>query len=274
MTPRLMGRALRLAELGWQVFPLRPGDKRPLPGFTNWEKRATTDPGQIIQWWTEAPYNIGIATGTSGLLVIDCDTSQDTDSPQWCLVGENVQIAGKALPRTLTVATPNGGRHLYFSAKGRSLSNSVGKLGRHIDTRGNGGYVVGPGSVLEAGYYRIVSRRSVAELPDWIADALTQQSFIVPATSLGELRESDVKAILEREVERVRTATPGSRNSALNIAAFVLGKLVGIGKITERDAWKILQAAAHSHIGHHGFTESEMNRTICSGLSAGIRPGS
>jgi Bifunctional DNA primase/polymerase, N-terminal len=78
MTPRLMGRALRLAELGWQVFPLRPGDKRPLPGFTNWEKRATTDPGQIIQWWTEAPYNIGIATGTSGPLVIDCDTSQDT----------------------------------------------------------------------------------------------------------------------------------------------------------------------------------------------------
>ena len=27
------------------------------------------------QWWRAAPYNIGIATGPSGLLVIDCDTA-------------------------------------------------------------------------------------------------------------------------------------------------------------------------------------------------------
>ena len=37
MTMRLMSRALQLAERGWYVFPLRPGDKRPMPGFTKWE---------------------------------------------------------------------------------------------------------------------------------------------------------------------------------------------------------------------------------------------
>ena len=31
MTMRLMSRALQLAERGWYVFPLRPGDKRPVP---------------------------------------------------------------------------------------------------------------------------------------------------------------------------------------------------------------------------------------------------
>jgi Bifunctional DNA primase/polymerase, N-terminal len=47
VTMRLLSRALRLADRGWYVFPLRPGDKRPLPGFTNWQSRATTDPDQI-----------------------------------------------------------------------------------------------------------------------------------------------------------------------------------------------------------------------------------
>jgi Bifunctional DNA primase/polymerase, N-terminal len=273
MTMRLMGRALHLAERGWYVFPLRPGDKRPLPRFTNWEKRATTDREQIIRWWAEAPYNIGIATGPSGLLVIDCDTSRDPASPVWRLVGDDVNIAGNRLPRTFCVVTPSGGRHLYFFAKGRFQSNTVGRLGKHIDTRGVGGYVVGPGSVLGTGYYRIVTRSPVAELPEWIADPLTPHSPTALHASLNQLGDSAVQAILEREVRRVRTATPGSRNSALNIAAFLLGKLAGSGKITERDAWDLLQAAAHSHIGLQGFTGSEINATIHSGLAAGVRQG-
>jgi hypothetical protein len=274
MTLRLMDRALQLARRGWYVFPLRPGDKRPLPRFTKWESRATTDPEQIAEWWAEAPYNIGIATGPSGLLVIDCDTARDGDAPDWRLLLDGVDITGHRLPRTFSVATPSGGRHLYFSAKGRSLSNTVGKLGKHIDTRGVGGYVAGPGSVLRTGYYRIVTPSAVAELPGWLEDALTPQSPTVSIPSSDQLRESDVNATLEREAQRVRTATVGSRNSTLNIAAFLLGKLAGSGKITEREAWNILQTAAHSHIGRHGFTESEMNRTIRSGLAAGIRPDS
>ena len=269
MTMRLLSRALDIAEGGWYVFPLRPGDKRPLPGFTSWETRATRRPEQITHWWTEAPHNIGIATGPSGLLVIDCDASED--SPQWRLVGDDVEIAGKALPRTQTVQTPNGGLHLYFSAGGRSLKSTAGKLGKHIDTRGIGGYVVGPGSRLTSGYYRIVSQSPVAQLPEWIADALTPNRPTVSPASVDQLRESDVQAILEREIQRVRTATPGSRNSTLNIAAFLLGKLAGSGKITEADAWDILQTAAHCHIGVQGFSESEVNRTIGSGLTAGIR---
>ena len=94
MTMRLMSRALQFAERGWYVFPLRPGDKRPLPGFTKWEKRATTDRDQVIRWWSEAPYNIGIATGPSGLLVIDCDTPRGGDPPQWRLLGDGVESQG------------------------------------------------------------------------------------------------------------------------------------------------------------------------------------
>src|SRR5687767_6886993 len=106
MSPRLMSMALRLADFGWYVFPLRPREKRPLPYFKRWEERATRDPDQIYSWWTEAPYNIGIAAGPSKLLVVDCDTAADSSSPEWRRVEDGVEVAGKRMPRTFCVRTP------------------------------------------------------------------------------------------------------------------------------------------------------------------------
>src|SRR3954454_25022495 len=102
--PRLMISALSLAARGWFVFPLRPRDKRPLPYFKRWEQRATRDPDTIFAWWTVAPYNIGIATGPSKLLVIDCDTSEE--GTDWRLIGNDVRILDRLLPRTFRVRTP------------------------------------------------------------------------------------------------------------------------------------------------------------------------
>ncbi|MGH3808693.1 MAG: bifunctional DNA primase/polymerase, partial [Pseudonocardiaceae bacterium] len=59
---------------GWHVFPIAPGAKKP-PLVDRWETRATTDPGQITRWWASNSRNsIGIATGPSGLVVVDLDT--------------------------------------------------------------------------------------------------------------------------------------------------------------------------------------------------------
>src|SRR3954463_4289243 len=170
MTPRLMSVALRLAALGWYVFPLRSRDKRPLPNFTRWEDRATRDADRIYLWWREMPYNIGIATGPSKLLVIDCDTAED-DTVDWRLTPAGVTIRGRLLPATFTVRTPSGGRHLYFQAPGHpTLGNTAGMLGRHVDTRGAGGYVVGPGSACSTGYYTIISDNPVVRLPQWVVE--------------------------------------------------------------------------------------------------------
>ncbi|WP_255347783.1 bifunctional DNA primase/polymerase [Actinoplanes sp. N902-109] len=63
--------ALSAADRGWHVFPLRPDDKRPAIG--KWEQRATIDPDRIRRCWTAGPYNVGIACGPSGLVVLDFD---------------------------------------------------------------------------------------------------------------------------------------------------------------------------------------------------------
>ncbi|MFC7591275.1 bifunctional DNA primase/polymerase [Nonomuraea antimicrobica] len=68
--------ALAAARRGWHVFPVAIGDKPPAKGFTDWGANATTDPDLIRRWWTRAPYNIGIACGPSGLVVVDLDTQK------------------------------------------------------------------------------------------------------------------------------------------------------------------------------------------------------
>lgn len=46
-----------------------------------WEQRATTDPARITRAWSMAPYNVGIATGPSGLIVIDLDVPKPGEEP-------------------------------------------------------------------------------------------------------------------------------------------------------------------------------------------------
>src|SRR5262249_36081970 len=81
----LMQSALRYAELGYRVFPCRPGTKYPLTehGFHD----ASSDLPQVEAWWSDWPNaNIGIAT--AGLLVIDVEHSESdwlTSVPQRAL---------------------------------------------------------------------------------------------------------------------------------------------------------------------------------------------
>ena len=50
------------------------------------------------------------------------------------------------LPKTVTVKTGKG-RHLYFRCADVRVSNSAGRIGKGIDVRGDGGYVVAAGSI-------------------------------------------------------------------------------------------------------------------------------
>ena len=123
---------------GIAVMPLVAREKK--PAKAGWQNEPMPTPEEIEVWARRG--NIGFRAGaiSGGLFVIDVDPGADISE-----LGE--------LPKTVTVLTgrtdPDTGKrgqHLYFRSKVKLL-NSAGKLGEHIDTRGDGGFVVGPGSI-------------------------------------------------------------------------------------------------------------------------------
>ncbi len=259
--------ALSYAERGWHVLPLKPGGKTPLTG--NGVKDATTDPQTIRDWWTRWPNaNIGIACGPSRLLVVDLDGPEALTA--WAELAQRHNIPYD----TLTSHTGGGGIHVFYRLPdGLRLGNSAGRLGPHIDTRGDGGYIVAPPSVHPSGrlYTWEDPDREILELPQALAELLTRTERETstppppprPVTGLHPYAE----AALRGEVEKVRSAPVGTRNDTLNRAAFSLGQLVGSGLLDRMTVENELTAAALSA----GLEEREIAATIRSGLEAGIR---
>ncbi|MET9598115.1 bifunctional DNA primase/polymerase [Streptomyces sp. NPDC006459] len=275
------------ADRGWHVFPLIPGDKR--PAIRNWTERATTDPTRIARCWAHAPYNIGIATGPSNLLVVDLDTSKTPDDlppVSWAHPGiqngRDVFLAlcqrhtgrGDLAPDTHTVSTSSGGQHLYFAApEGIELRNTAGKLGWKIDTRATGGYVVGPGSTItgKGRPYETVVSVAPRLLPDWLLELLRPTPLPTQApvkVVLGADRRGRwLQAAINGELERVSGSADHEHNSALYVAAVALGQLVAGGELSEADVIEWLTEAAL----RVGQGDREARATVASGLRAGAR---
>jgi len=147
----LLSSALAYAENGWQVFPLRPGAKVPMGG--NGHLDATVDEATIRDWWTRNPdSNIGIACGSvSGITVIDVDGPQG--------VASSKQVKG--VPSTRMIKTPHG-FHLYFAYNPGFHTGANFLPG--LDVRNDGGYVVGPPSVVDDKAYTVLRDEVLAEL--------------------------------------------------------------------------------------------------------------
>jgi len=120
----------------------------------------------------------GIQTGLrSDCVVVDIDNEK---------ANEELEALGD-LPPTFTVATGRGW-HMYFQHPGFYVSNSASRLVPGVDVRGDGGFVVGPGSPHANGAtYEVVEDVPLARLPDWLLEKLrpsrplqTQDQFFEP----------------------------------------------------------------------------------------------
>ncbi|CAM5659741.1 bifunctional DNA primase/polymerase [Streptomyces avidinii] len=261
--PLLLDAALTFAGRGWPIFPLRPGSKAPAlhrqercpltgvcgDGHVKWEQRATTDQTAIARCWSHKPYNIGLATGPAGLIVVDLDmpkanSGQDAPDGAHNLLAL-CERAGQAVPATLTVRTPSGGTHLYFTAPdGIRLGNTAGKLAPLIDTRAHGGYVVAPGSTTAAGTYEITDDSPVAELPAWLLALLRPPAprplcLRMPGAVRGG---SAARAALGAECDVVRQAPAKQANNTLNRSAFKVGSRAAVADIGRPTCLPLLSA--------------------------------
>lgn len=307
INPALTAAALSFATRGWHVIPVTPGQKRPaVPGHTaatcprtgpctnghlGWEERATTDPERIGRCWNYGGYWVGIATGPSGLVVLDLDTPKlNKPTPQeWQIPGvqsgedvlavlaERAGATYAELFDTHTVRTPSGGLHLYFQAPaGTELHNTTGELGWLIDTRAIGGQVVAAGELHDGRTYQAIHDAHPSPLPDWLAERLTEtENAVAPADprralriirSGADRRTRYANTALSAEINAVLAAAKGTRNTTLHKAAFALGQLVGDGLLPEHVVDDALSAAGHAI----GLPAKECAATIRSGIRAGI----
>jgi hypothetical protein len=167
--------AKRYAKLGFESFPLKPKEKTP---FVKWADVATKDETMLSGWFDNYPdANIGIACGTrSGIVVLDIDKEHGGyESLQ-----ELTEKYG-ALPKTPVSITGSGGEHIFFKAPKIDLRNSAGKLGKGLDIRASGGYVVVPPSIHPNGneYVWSISPSEIelADMPEWMIDLLKENEI-------------------------------------------------------------------------------------------------
>jgi hypothetical protein len=194
--------ALAFARHGHAVFPIHGIVERAVgfgcacgrdcgrdagkhPRTPNGLKDGTTDEATIRAMFVPGD-NLGICT--DNFLVVDIDPRHGGDKTWWAITRKHPSIGA-----TWRVRTGGGGEHIFFKAPASGAANSVGKIGRGVDTRGRGGYVVGPGSRHISGRDYIFFAdchpkcTRLAEAPDWLFTITKKDKAPRPASFFREL---------------------------------------------------------------------------------------
>jgi hypothetical protein len=268
----LLAAALAYAAQGVSVFPLWPGSKE--PACRRGYKDATSNPATIRRWWLAEPqFNIGVATGiVSGVWVLDIDGADGEDTLR------DLSARHRSID-TLTSETARG-HHLWFLTDG-PIQSSAGRVGRGLDVRADGGYVVAPPSVHPDGHvYRWVNDIPIATAPAWLV-VLTRKRPTISERAVATMRAplhcglpgAYGRAALEYEIAELANTPQGARNHALNRASFSLYQLVAGGELNGAEVrQRLLDAAtANGLMADPKDGPRSVMRTIASGAQAGLQ---
>jgi len=190
--------ALRLLKTKHSVIPVGK-DKIPLVKWQEFQNRLATE-NEVNDWFDKYPEaNVGIITGKiSNLVVVDVESGGDI----------------KRFPETLTIRTGGGGWHLYYRYYPIANKTRIFPL---TDIRGDGGYVVAPGSTHASGNkYEILTKDFIAPFP---------------FEMFGEKKQSKVLEV-SSGVEK------GQRNQS---ASTMAGALLRAFSRQKETAWKLLK---------------------------------
>jgi hypothetical protein len=213
MTESVLATALAFANHGHAVFPVnwpvshngknlcscgsdgrgRPCTKPAKHPYgklaTNGVLSATTDTGIIKTWFGYQAREANLGVHCEGLVVLDVDPRRGGDESLAALEREHGE-----LPLTWRVLTGGGGEHILFSApEGIAIGNVAEQmanspLGKGIDIRARGGYIVAPPSRHISGrqYAWSVDHHPkdvpLAPAPEWLIAKLTATTSSAAAT--------------------------------------------------------------------------------------------
>ena len=178
MTP--LEAAMDYRDGGWAPIPILQDNngswKR--PAIAGWDRFSYELPKvpEVMQWWKEYPEaQVGVVCGmASGIVVVDIDGSVGIQT--FTDIGGDSKMLGCPITQT-----GGGGFHLFFEYPdpdvcGYEVKNSVGKIGKGIDVRSTGGFVVAPPSThVSGGKYCWVAK------PWWIDNAAQPNSITIDA---------------------------------------------------------------------------------------------
>lgn len=204
MKQSMRSAALNYVDLGWAVFPVRPGGKHPITQH-GW-KDCVRSPEKVLELWDKYPQaNIGLACGPSGILVLDFDVEKDGFQGR--------PLLDRCLDlKTAMVMTGGGGWHIYFRNTG-GFTNARGALPPGVDVRGDGGYVLLPPSLHPSGRrYFWVNRPEdgIMDVPDLLVALLRPRSEKVAIRVPPDAVDGDVVGRLLDKA--IRDTGPGRRN--------------------------------------------------------------
>ncbi|MGH6670741.1 MAG: bifunctional DNA primase/polymerase [Xanthobacteraceae bacterium] len=222
------------------LFPITAAHKAP-PCFKHNLELASGDPAVLAQWAARYPgCNWGISLAKSGLIVMDVDTKPGKRGAETL---QRLELLHGPLPPTLTVRTPSGGLHYYFTetANVRHVPRTSA-FGPDIDSTN---YVVAPGAVTiegprqAAGRYQIMPPTStpIAPAPAWFSE------YLVKATVGDNSAAGQIPAVDLDQPQNIawaiqflkRDAKPAVQNQNGESTAFAVAarlKDVGISKET------------------------------------------
>jgi hypothetical protein len=222
LASKLGNYALKYAAKGWHVFPLQPRGKQPIikGGFLS----ATAAEDRIRDWWRDTPdANIGLWPGQSGLLVIDIDGPEGE---------ETARALGVLSEPTLicTTGRHEGGRHLYFKRPDFNVSNC--NIGKKLDVRCDGGYVILPPSIHPTGaQYTWPAKDAIGDLPPDALEAIRRAQLGIP-------RNDDAHASAARDIALQESIGDGERNNTLTRYA---GRLLAKG-LDEQEVFELVSS--------------------------------
>jgi len=230
---------------------------------------------------------------TDGYVIVDVD---DGEGKVGCESLAALEAEYGELPETLVQTTPRGGKHHFFMPpEGTTVRNSQSVLGKDIDVRAEGGYIVlSPSKGANGGSYQWASdpdATQIAEAPDWIVRLATAKpepskvanAVIVEApnwnvrmlnsmpkgaktaTVLGPYE----KTIVDAMFAEMRGTEEGSRNGTLFNLTFKTAKMVRVN-ILPFDVFEGLRLAALDT----GLPLDEVDRTMQSALGTALQRGS
>lgn len=248
--------ARRWLSVGAAIVPLQRRTKVPAKGFSS--RAPIVEKAALIAYFHENPdANFGVCCGgPAGLLVVDIDVKNNVDGKATLA---RLEAQHGALPATVTILTPSGGRHLYFQTTDPRARNSASTIGPGIDVRADGGYAVGPGCRLASAgkSYRYLRGHNLSDIDIAIA----------PTWLLGLMGAKPMEtAAPEQQQEGGDTISEGQRNVTLTSFA---GRMHSIG--TLRAVTMAATKAQNAAVCRPPLDEAEVETIVNSvtGYSAG-----